>query len=203
MSLIVLLLSGMAQAEPLLPGVPVAGVDGLGPADFLTPALGWTAPIEGGFVRVFVGTSAAEADAWVQQAQMAITVPLPAVAGIGEAAWGDEDGLLLVRQGNLALQVRADGGARAVAETLLAAVPVEASDWPEPPTLQPTTDGRWQVEAPGAVAVRFADGGAIVPGSVPLTFTALPGTVVAWDALGRPSVWRASGEQAGDGVDPR
>ncbi|MFT4977846.1 MAG: hypothetical protein ACI8S6_003753, partial [Myxococcota bacterium] len=69
---LILLTLCLAEAGELLPGIPVEGVADLGTADFLTPDLGWTAPIPGGFVRVFVGRSDEEAQAWVQASQMSI-----------------------------------------------------------------------------------------------------------------------------------
>ena len=182
------MLVGIASAQELHTGIPVRGVEGLGEPDFLTPELGWSAPIEGGFVKVFVGTSAAQAAAWVQQAQMAITVPLPALDGLADEAWGDERGLLIVRAENVALQVRARGNAGAVVQAMLDAIVTEQTPWPEPPSLVPAGEALWRVEAPGAAAVRFTGPGAVVPGPA-LTFSALPSTVVAWDEWGRPAVW--------------
>jgi hypothetical protein len=184
-------LCGLADAaDPLHVGIPVAGVAGLGEADFLTPELGWTAPIPDGFVRVFVGPSEAAAASWARAAQQAITVPLPSLAGVGDEAWGDTDGLLILRDRNVALQVRVRGGeddaALAVAETMLAAMPPTAVDWPSPPALVAAGEGSWRVEAPGAVAVRFT-GGAVTDAAA-LTFTAPPDALVAWDAWGRPAV---------------
>jgi len=184
----VLLLSGLARAEELRVGIPVEGVDVLGAPDFLTPELGWTAPIEGGFVRVFVGASEAEAIAWVQQAQMAITVSLPVLPGLGDEAYGDTSGLLILRDRNVALQVRASGNAGAIAEAMLAAMPTEPVAWPAPPQLHQVEDGRWQVTAPGAVKVQFDDGGRVTPGEPELTFSEPPGTIIAWDAWGRPAI---------------
>ncbi len=191
-----LLLSGAVHAaDPLHAGVPVDGVESLGAADFLTPELGWSAPIPGGFVRVFVGDSEAAAESWAAQSQMAITVSLPRLAGVGDEAWGDGVGLLIVRDRNVAIQVRVHDpqqeDARAVAQRMLAAIPVGAVDWPAPPALVQGAEGHWRVEAPGAVRVQFADGGVLTPDPTELVFSQPPGTVVAWDAWGRPAILAA------------
>jgi hypothetical protein len=188
---LILLTLCLAEAGELLPGIPVEGVADLGTADFLTPDLGWTAPIPGGFVRVFVGRSDEEAQAWVQASQMSITQPLPAIAGLGSEAYGDETGLVIVRNQNIALQVRSSGAARAVAESMLAAVPVDGAPWPSPPSLVEGEDGRWQVSAPGAVRVTFS-GGRVVPGAASLTFSQPPTELTAWDRLGRSATWTAA-----------
>lgn len=186
----VLLLAAAALAADLHPGVPVHGVPGVGAPEFLTPDLGWTAPIEGGFVRVFVGASAEDADAWMRAAQMGVTRALPVLSGLGDAAYGDEAGLLLVRDANVALQVRASGNARAVADALLGAIPAQPVQAPTPPRLVAQADGRWIVDAPGAVQVQFSDGGKVVPGQEVLTFSEPPGSLVAWDAWGRSTTWQ-------------
>jgi len=177
-----------ASAQELHTGIPVRGVEGLGEPDFLTPELGWSAPIEGGFVKVFVGTSAEQASDWVKQAQMSITVVLPLIDVLGDEAWGDASGLLIVRSGNIALQVRAQGNAGEIAQAMLDAIPAGSQPWPSPPVLLEVGEGQWRVEAPGAAAVRFTGGGQASPGA-DLTFSERPDAVVAWDEWGRPSVW--------------
>ncbi len=189
-----LLLSGAAHAaDPLHTGIPVDGVESLGAADFLTPSLGWSAPIPGGFVRVFVGASEAAASEWAAQSQMAITVSLPLLDGVGDEAWGDGTGLLIVRDRNVAVQVRVHDplqeDAQTVAQRMLAAIPDgAAADWPAPPVLVQGAEGYWRVEAPGAVRVQYADGGVLVPDPTALVFSQPPGTVIAWDAWGRPAI---------------
>jgi hypothetical protein len=190
---VLFLLAGVAHAaDPLHAGVPVDGVESLGAADFLTPELGWSAPIPGGFVRVFVGDSQAAASAWAVQSQMAITVPLPGLTGLGDEAWGDGVGLLIVRDRNVAIQVRvhdrSQEDARVVAERMLAAIPEQTVDWPEAPTLVQGLEGHWRVEAPGAVRIQYADGGVLIPDPTALIFSQPPGTVTAWDVWGRPAV---------------
>ena len=171
-------------------GVPVQGVPDLGAPSFLTPDLGWTAPVnDGGFVRVFVGQDAEEAARWIQHAQMAITVALPPVDDFGDEAYGDPAGLLLIRDRNVAIQVRADDNAAAVAQQMLAAIPEAPLPWPQPPLLV-EQDGAWEVSAPGAVHVQFSQGGRTTPGAS-LRFTERPGEVVTWDAYGRPAVLQA------------
>lgn len=168
-------------------GVPVQGVPELGAPSFLTPDLGWTAPVdEGGFVRVFVGQDAEEAARWIQQAQMAITVPLPPINDFGDEAYGDLEGLMLIRDRNVAIQVRAEGDAAAVVQWMLAAIPDAPLPWPQPPQLV-KQDGTWVVSAPWAVHVQFSQGGRTAPGAT-LRFTERPGQVVAWDVYGRPAV---------------
>ena len=170
-------------------GVPVQGVAELGAPSFLTPDLGWTAPVQGGFVRVFVGQDDEEAARWIAQAQMAITVPLPPVADIGDEAYGDRTGLLLVRDRNVAIQVRADGTAAAVAQRMIAAIPEGPIPWPQAPQLV-EQDGAWIVSAPGALHVQVAEGGRALPGEA-LRFAEPPAQLVAWDPYGRPAVYQA------------
>lgn len=186
----IVLLALCAHAQSLHPGIPLDEVSILGPAQFLTPDLGWSAPVDGGFVKGFVGDSEQQAAQWLQAAQMSITVQLPAVSGIGDVAYGDPQGLLLVQHGNIAFEVRSDGNAQEVAQTLLDAIPSLSVPWPSSPTVV-EQGGQWVVLAPEAVYIQQDGPGRRLPEANGVVFTEQPSTVVVWDRYGRPSVWEA------------
>lgn len=165
-------------------GIPTTGIPGLGEPSFLTPRTGWTAPVEGGLVRVFVGPTEADAKDWYQRSREGLTIePVPA-GGIGDEAFGDGAGLLAWRDGNVAVMVRCSSGARQWALLLHDAM-VDGIPWPDPVRLLHRADGTWVV--PGAPrSVQFRGGKAVAfrPGE----FRRPPEEVVVWDEWGRPSV---------------
>jgi hypothetical protein len=128
------LLGSPAMASGLHAGIPVAGVPGLGVASFQSPEVGWMAPIEGGFVRVFVGQTEDEAHDWAARMGQALSLGAPpAVDGFGDEAWGDTTGLLIVREGNVAFQIRHDGHAADLARLLLSSIEDAPLAWPSSP----------------------------------------------------------------------
>jgi hypothetical protein len=185
--MIALLLAGGALAAGIHAGIPVAGVPGVSDPSFQTPDLGWTARVDGGWVRVFVGRDEAATRAWYGRALEGLQITPPTADGPGDEAHGDGDALLLFRDGNVAVMVRAEHGARAVADRLAAAV-VDGVAWPVAPRLAQGADGRWRVAVPvggtvtatGGRPVAFEEGAYLEP----------PATLVVWDALGRPAVVR-------------
>ena len=191
--MIAFLLSLIAFAGGRHGGIPVTGVQGLGEPSFETSFTGWSAQVEGGYVRVFVGHDDLEAHDWVGRMALGFSKPLAPYAGSlrAEDLHGDGKGILLLRDGNVGLLVRVDPAgaidAETWARTLLAAL-VPDSPWPAPPVLKQDGD-RWTVVAPGAKQVAF-HGGHLVANQG-LVFTEPPKELVAWDAYGRASVWTA------------
>ncbi|MEL6343618.1 MAG: hypothetical protein AAFV53_10845 [Myxococcota bacterium] len=182
-----------ALAGGIHAGIPVRSVPGIGPARFQTAQLGWTAPVErGGLVRVFVGQTPEAAAQWYDIQRQTVTRPLPPLSMSADQAHGDPTSMVMFLDGNVAVQVRADQGARDLAEALRAAIVDEgAADWPAPPSLRfhPDTN-TYTVDAPDAFHISFEGGARISRGQEPLRFSAPPQTVTAWDALGRASVSR-------------
>jgi hypothetical protein len=176
---------GAALAAGIHTGIPVHGVAGLGDPEFLTPKTGWTASIEGGFVRIYVGATEADAAAWTERTRAGIQVELPSIPGYADAAWGDPQTLIVFRDGNVAAMVRAKAGARDVADRLRAAI-VDGGPAPRKPTLVQAGE-RWEAHAPDAVDVTFS-GGRPAAGA-PNVWIEPPTELVAWDAYGRATVW--------------
>lgn len=179
-----LLLLGAALAAGIHTGIPVRGVQGLGEPSFQGVDAGWSASVDGGYVRVFVGRTEAEAAAWLSEG-------LPLSAGqapsypFADEAWGDGEVMLAFRDGNVGVFVRVSAGARGVAERLQAAIVDGGPAWPAPPTLV-SQDGRHTLPVDPRGGVTYQGGRlAREPGWV---FTALPTELVVWDPWGRPAV---------------
>ncbi|MDP2313176.1 MAG: hypothetical protein Q8P41_09750 [Pseudomonadota bacterium] len=197
--MIPLLLIGAALAGGVHVGIPVTGVPGLGEPSFLTPATGWTAAVEGGWVRVYVGPTEAAGVEWYARmleslgVQPAVLPDLGAHPGVAahlgpvDAAHGDGETLVAFRDGNVGVLVRAQGGARAIADVLLAAI-VDDGPAVRTPTISSTAgpERRWEVDAPGSVHLSFT-GGRAVPFQRGV-YTQAPREIVSWDAWGRASV---------------
>ncbi len=123
-----LLWSGQASAsEPPWAGVPLAQLSALGlgepSLDLVTSR--WSAATGGGFVRMTVlETDADAAAAFAGEAATAATVALPPVEVLGaDVAVGDPSSMLVLRSRNVVLVVRdVDGGALEVAGRLLSAL---------------------------------------------------------------------------------
>lgn len=167
-------------------GIPVRGVEGIGEPSFLTPESGWSAGVDGGWVRVFVGETEADAEDWYRRAVATVQVPPPPLSFVGDEAAGDGTTLVVLRDGNVALMVRSEGSAGEVARRLHGAI-VDGG----PERLKPSlvvSGGTWSLDAPGMVAVR-ATGGRPVPFRTG-SWTAPPSQLVVWDAWGRPAVVR-------------
>lgn len=182
-----LFLAAAAFAGGIHAGIPVRGVPGLGEPSFVSPETGWTAPVEAGFVRVYVGPTEAEAEGWLAHARMTLSLPAAeAPLTLGDAAFGDGDALYAFRDGNVAVMVRAERDALGIARRLQAAIE-DGPAWPPAPT--PTVSGgRWTFAVDDAAHVAFT-GGRAVP-YVRGVYDAPPREVVVWDRYGRPSVWR-------------
>lgn len=181
-----ILLLSMAFAGGLHSGIPTTGVPGLGEARFLTPRTGWTAPVVGGVVKIYVGETEADAIDWYERSVVSLTLAPAAGPALGDASFGDGDGLLGFRDGNVAVMVRVEHGAQALAETLHAAI-VDGVAWPSGAALRADAGGTWRVEgATGTVTFR---GGQAVP-FVNGQFRVKPDEVVLWDGYGRALVVR-------------
>ncbi len=193
--MIALLCLFSAWAGGVHAGIPVRGVPGVGEPTFLTPASGWTAAVDGGWVRVFVGATEAEAADWYtrQLESLGVAPPAYALAGADEAH-GDGVTLVAFRDGNVGVMVRADKGAGTVAKRLQAAI-VEAG--PAAPGLVEPCLVMMEcgsaglgtcVQAPGAAAIRAPGGGAVAREHMPLPRGATEAWV--WDDYGRVTVLR-------------
>lgn len=182
-----LLLIGAALAGGIHAGIPVRGVEGLGEPSFVSPETGWTAPVAGGFVRVFVGRTEAEAESWLAHARRSLTLPAAdATVTVGDEAFGDGEALYAFRDGNVAAQVRAERDALGVARRLAAAI-VDGVPWPAAASPRESA-GRWSFAVEGAAHVAFT-GGRAVPFQRGV-YEAPPNEVVIWDEYGRPVSWR-------------
>ena len=192
--MIALFLASIAFAGGRHGGIPVTGVQGLGEPSFETSFTGWSAQVDGGYVRIFVGRDDLEAHDWVGRMALGFSKSLAQYAGTlpAEDLQGDGKGVLLLRDGNVGLLVRVDPSGAVDAETwartLLGALAPD-SPWPAPPSLKQEGD-RWTVVAPGAKQVAF-HGGHLVANQG-LVFSEPPKELVAWDGLGRASVWTAA-----------
>jgi hypothetical protein len=192
--MIALFLASIAFAGGRHGGVPVTGVQGLGEPSFETSSTGWSAQVDGGYVRIFVGHDDVEAHDWVGRMALGFSKPLTPYAGSlpAEDLQGDGKGLLVLRDGNVGMLVRVDPtgtvDAETWARTLIGSLAPD-SPWPAPPSLKQEGD-RWTVVAPGAKQVAF-HGGHLVANQG-LVFSEPPTELVAWDELGRASVWTAA-----------
>lgn len=180
MSLILAFL-GVALAGGVHAGIPVTGVPGLGEPTFLTASTGWSAGAAGGVVRVFVAPDAATASGWLNES-IPLSTGTPPTYDFADEAWGDGQGLLAFRDGNVGVYIRVPSGARALAEQLRASIVNDGSPWPTAPTLS-GSEGRWTLSVGQDQHVSF-QGGRLAPGPG-WTFTALPHELVVWDATGR------------------
>ena len=183
----ILLPTAGARARGLHLGIPTASAPDVTNVQLQTPELGWTAQVPGGWARVYVGPTEADAEAWYTRALVGLTRPAAPAAGIGDVSAGDGQGLLVFRDGNVAVMVHTETNARGVADTLHAAIADGPTPWPPPPEPKQGADGRWTVTLPAGAEIR-ATGGRPVPFQVGV-YTELPAEIVVWDAWGRPAVW--------------
>ncbi len=179
-----LLLLGAALAAGIHTGIPVRGVQGLGEPSFKGVDAGWSASADGGYVRVFVGRTEAEAAAWLAEGVPLSAGQAPAYT-FADEAWGDGQAILAFRDGNVSVFIRVEQGALPLAERLRAAIVDGGPAWPAPPALRQEGE-RWVLDATGLGGVRYQGGRlAREPGWV---FTEPPDELVVWDAWGRPAV---------------
>lgn len=166
-------------------GVPFDAIEGLDPPEFQTSESGWTAAFSDGLLRVYIAQSEEAAAEWILRALELVARDRPSpLAGVGDEAHGDGVGLAIVRDGNVAMMVRAPRGARDIALQILGSMEEGEEAWPAAPALFQVEDGTWQVLAPGAVHMAY-EGGQLDLARPGLQFTRPPRAVVAWDSHGR------------------
>lgn len=183
----IMLLLSVAFAAGIHAGIPVVGVPGVTDPAWQTPDLGWTASVEGGWVKVFVGRTEAEAQGWYDRALEGLTLVTSPASGLGDESHGDGEQLFLFRDGNVAVMVRSAANARGIATRLHSAI-VDGPAWPTAPALQRGSDGRWRVAVPEGGGVMSA-GGRPAPYQ-PGVYLEPPTELVVWDRYGRPAVVR-------------
>lgn len=180
MLLALTILTGLSTAQEAIALAQLPELS-LGTPHFQTADTGWTASFKGGLARVYVAPHAEALDAW--QAHVLTHLkrrkPQP-FAGLGDAAWGDGDDYVLVRQGLVGVLVEARSDAAFRAEGLLMAVE-PAPAWPMPPTLRQVADGSW---IPSDAHHLSYQGGQLRP-NAGLVFDVPPNKLVAWDDWGR------------------
>jgi len=173
-------------------GIPVHGIPGLGEPSFQTVETGWTAMVDGGFVGVFVGADAVEAQQWVDHkaTQLAIYKPKRNPNFIEHTdvdfALGDGIGLLIFRDENVAVMCRHRTDARSWAIQLHESITGEAHPPLEPPKL--TQKGEVWVPVLGENTIHFSFVGGAPTASPETQFSAPPERMIAWDQWGRTSV---------------
>ncbi|MFT5683832.1 MAG: hypothetical protein ACI8RZ_004764 [Myxococcota bacterium] len=173
-----------AFAAGLHTGIPTTGVEGFAAPMYQTTETGWTALVEDGLVRVFVGRDAESATAWVVTMQKKLEKfephPYPEFA---DEALGDGETILLFRDGNIAVLIHTKANALVWGEVALAAISDEQIPWPAPPILLQDDLGWWRLSAPGAAHIAYVGGERLSAGG--LVFSHPPRAGVAWDAWGR------------------
>ncbi len=179
----------LAHAEGIHTGIPLQGIEGIGEISFQTSTTGWTAPVDGGFVRIFVAPNEEQAKDWVQRMLEAMARYKPApnpdfiANSLADEAYGDGQGLLIFRDGNVGVQVRNKKDAIVWAEILQLAISDEPSPWPTAASVEPG-DGIWTVQTPEGTIHTTFEGGRLARHQG-LTFTAPPRAVIVWDEWGR------------------
>ena len=201
--MIPLLLLAPAFAAGIHAGIPVHQRD-LGDPAFQSAENGWTAPLAtgDGFVRVYVGRDESTTTDWFLRQREGFSRLIPDYTFRDQAA-GDGVGVLLFRDGNVAVMVRSEAGAAlAIGESLAARI-VDGPPSLSFATLQRDESG-WTVVAPGAAFVQTRGGGVIQCGNLPAGalpaaelgpppiqpcgWTTRPDDVTAWDNYGRATV---------------
>ncbi|MEL6349959.1 MAG: hypothetical protein AAFV53_43050, partial [Myxococcota bacterium] len=100
-----------------------------------------------------------------------------------DEAFGDGEGLLIYRDGNVGIMVYVNANAKKWAARTSAAITDEFVPWPAPARLRVDEMGWWHLEAEGATHLSYI-GGERMDGPS-LTFTTPPRAAVAWDEYGR------------------
>jgi hypothetical protein len=187
--LAVFLAATLAHAGGVHVGIPVSGIAGFGAPSFQTAQTGWSAVVLDGFVRVYVGRTEAETQAWIARMKKTLRRDKPranpgafSAKGITDVH-GNGSKLILFRDGNIGICVQHKSNARPWARKAHAAIVDTGPPWPAEARLTPV-DGIWRIETnPGATQIAF-EGGKLIPGEG-LRFSVPPTAVTVWDALGR------------------
>jgi hypothetical protein len=185
---------GFAASGVVHSGIPVRQPE-LGEPAFQSAENGWSAPlVDGqGLVRTYVGRDQDAAADWFERQRESFSRPLADYA-FADAAAGDGLGVLLFRDGNVAVMVKSNtDSALALATTLRGRI-VDNAAPPAIATMRRTDDG-WTIDAPGAVHSRVVGGGNIpfatpAAGGLDGVYTARPTEITVWDAFGRVTVIR-------------
>lgn len=148
---------------------------------------GFSLDFPGGIARLYVGPTEAAAQEWFVEKSALVARQAPTrLPGLGDEALHSGDGMVLVRDGNIALLVQVRSGARSAADTLLAAIDDAPRPWPAPARLL-AEPGGFRVAASEAVHTAYV-GGTIRAQPGGLWFHVPPRRVVTWDAWGRATV---------------
>lgn len=173
-------------------GIPVHGVPGLGEPSFQTAETGWTAMVDGGFVGVFVGADAVEAQQWVDHKaiQLAVYKPVRNPEFIEQNgvdfAMGDGKGLLIFRDENVAVMCRHRTDAQSWATLLHESIIGAPHPLLDPPTL--VQEGAVWVPVLAENTVHFSFVGGAPIGTPKTQFASPPERMIAWDGWGRTAV---------------
>jgi len=185
-----LLTLGLSWADGLHTGVPVTGIEGLGKPTFQTSQTGWSAVVEDGFVRVYVGRTEGAAHAWVLDRKKALRKQDPtanpgllALSGVSDVH-GDGKKLILFRDGNVAICVRhKHEGALPWAQLVHESIVDDGPPWPKSGKLV-QMGSTWQVDPPsGTVHIAF-EGGELASNQG-LVFLVPPTALIVYDSWGR------------------
>ena len=191
-----LLLSVVGHASGHHTGIPTTGVEGLGPPLFQTEQTGWSAQVEDGIVRVYVGRDLEATQDWMARMQSRLIRfdPQPYME-MADEAYGDGETLLLLRDGNVGIVVHTKANALHWATLVQSAIVDEPEPWPEPCHLEQDELGWWRLVAdtPAQLSyiggIRHPDGG--------LVFVVPPTSAIVWDHWGR-----STRSDFGDPTDP-
>ena len=189
MTILLLISTLFAHAGDLHTGIPVRGVEGLGEPSFQTTATGWSAPVEDGFIRVFVGKTEQEAIEWVGRMRQSLARYKPQAnpeylsTSNAHEAYGNGISLIIFRDGNVSCMVRHKEDVLPWAKSLESAIVDNGTPWPSPPQLERAGDV-WVVQDKQNTAHISFQGGKMAL-SPTLSFREKPDTLIRWDAWGR------------------
>ena len=198
--LLTLLSASPAAAGGNHAGIPVEALQALHAVEgqpprapsFGTADTGWSLIVPGGITFVYVAPDDAAATAWTAlqlgRQRLAPTPVEQPAEGI-DAAWRRDTDFALLRDGNLGIMVQGTAEAWEEAALVRGLLVDHPAGPPAAPTLAEDPPGTWVIRAPGALRVDW-QGGHRLPGQG-LRFSRPPERVVAWDALGRASLWEA------------
>ncbi len=197
--LLALLLAWLpAQA---LPALPVAAVQAryslegqpLRQPTFGTLQSGWSLTVPGAVVFVYAAPDEERLRAWAELQLSRQRKPPEPVASPAEgvlAAWRRDTDFALVLSEGVGIMVQGGAEASEEASVLRGLIDPVPGDWPSPPLLVQDADGRWGIEAPGALHIAWRGGKRLAGEGV--RFVEPPTEVLAWDAWGRVSRWSAA-----------